>query len=257
MTNGWLMQRLPNPFGRAISYLAMLVSLAVLAGCGGRGQAAGAAEDTPLRIGIIGSGTMGGGIGVLWASAGHEVFFSSRNPDQLTELVQSAGSRGRAGFPAEAVEFGDVILLAVPSGALPDVGAEFASHMRGKVVIELGNPRADRDGPLTDEWLAMGTGLATAQYFPGVRLVKGFNTLGSANLREDAHRPGERIAVPLAGDDPEALRIAARLVEDAGFDPVIVGPLARAKEFDRNTPVYDLRGRTARQARELLGLPEP
>ena len=98
----------------------------------------------------------------------------------------------------------------------------------------------------------MGTGLAMAQYLLGVRLVKVFNTLGSRMLQNPT-RNGERIGVPIAGDDDEAVTVVASLVRDAGFDPVIVGPLARAREFDRGSPVW-VTGMTAREIREALGL---
>src|SRR5262245_16274950 len=76
----------------------------------------------PMKIGVIGSGQQGGGIGLAWARAGHEVLFSSRNPDELADLVKEAGPRTRAGHPQDAAKFGDVVLLAVPYGALPQVG---------------------------------------------------------------------------------------------------------------------------------------
>ena len=124
--------------------------------------------------------------------------------------------------------------------------------MQGKVVIDLSNPRADRDGPLTDEWLEMGTGLAMAQYLPGVRLVKALNSLGSGMLANPI-RNGQRIGVPIAGDDDEAVDIVADLVRDAGLEPVIVGPLARASEFDRGSPVW-VTGMSAREIREALNI---
>ena len=137
-------------------------------------------EGRSMRIGIIGSGTMGGAIGLLWAEAGHQILFSSRNPDQLMELVQSAAPRASAGYADAAAFFGEVILLAVPPVAIPQIGEDFSHLMQGKVVIDISNPRLDREGPITEEWLAIGTGLAMAQYLPGVRLVKAFNTLGEA-----------------------------------------------------------------------------
>src|SRR5690606_37689546 len=88
------------------------------------------------RIGLIGSGAMGGGLGVAWARAGHEILFSSRNPDELADLVASAGSRARAGYPQDAASFGDVVLIAVPYGALPQVGRDYTHLMQGKVVID-------------------------------------------------------------------------------------------------------------------------
>jgi predicted dinucleotide-binding enzyme len=206
------------------------------------------------RIGIIGSGEQGGAVGLLWAKAGHEILFSSRHPEELAELVQRAGPRARAGLPQEAARFGDVVLIAVPYGALPQVGQENAALMRGKVVIDCCNPRADRDGPMADEAIRKGTGVASAEYLPGVRLVRAFNALSAVQVEREAHRAGEKMGIPIAADDAEATRVAVELVVDAGFDPVVVGPLARAREFDRGTPVY-VRGMTAAQLKAALKLP--
>jgi predicted dinucleotide-binding enzyme len=208
----------------------------------------------PMKIGIIGSGNQGGSVGLNWARAGHEVFFSSRNPGELKELVAQAGPKAHAGLPQEAVAFGDVILIAVPYGALPQVGKDYAPLMKNKVVIDCGNPRDDRDGPMASDAMTKGTGVASAEYLPGVRLVRAFNALSFQQVRNDAFRPGEKIGIPIAGDDPAAVQVAVQLVTDAGFDPVVVGKLDRAKEFDRGTAVY-VRGLTARQIREALKLP--
>jgi len=206
-----------------------------------------------MRIGIIGSGSMGGAVGIQWARAGHEILFSSRNPTDLVELVGAAGPRTRAGYPEEAAQFGEVVFIAVPYGALPQIGRDYAAMMQGKVVIDCGNPRADRDGPMADEAIAKGTGVASAEYLPGVRLVRAFNALSFQQVERDAHREGEKIGIPIAGDDAEAVRITSELVVDAGFDPVVVGGLQRARDFDRGTPVY-VRGLTAAQLRDALGL---
>lgn len=208
------------------------------------------------RIGIIGSGQQGGSLGELWARAGHEVLFSSRHPETLTDLVTRAGTGARAGLPADAAAFGEVIVIAVPYGALPQVGRDYGAAMRGKVVIELGNPREDRDGPMANEAIRKGTGVASAEYLPGVRLVRTLNALSAVQVRNDAHRAGERLGVPVAADDAKALRVGVQLVTDAGFEPVVVGGLARAREFDRNTAVY-VKGMTARQIRDALKLPAP
>ena len=209
-------------------------------------------EGRAMKIGLIGAGTMGGPMGLLFAEAGHQVLFSSRNPDQLMELVQSAAPRASAGYADAAAFFGDVIVLAVPPVAIPQIGEDFGHLMQGKVVIDISNPRVDREGPITEEWLAMGTGLAMAQYLPGVRLVKAFNTLG-ARMFSNPMRNGVRIGVPIAGDDEEALAIVADLVRDAGLDPVIVGPLERAKEFDRGSPIW-VTGASAQEIRETLNI---
>jgi predicted dinucleotide-binding enzyme len=209
----------------------------------------------PMKIGIIGSGQQGGSVGLNWAKAGHEVLFSSRNPSSLKELVASAGPKARAGQPQEAAAFGDVILIAVPYGALPQIGKDYGAMMKGKVVIDCGNPRDDRDGPMANDASTKGTGVASAEYLPGVRLVRAFNALSFQQVRTEAYRTGERLGIPVAGDDATAVAITAQLVEDAGFEPVVVGGLNRAKEFDRGTPVY-VKGLTARQLREALKLPQ-
>ena len=211
--------------------------------------AAGAARAA-LRIGIIGSGNIGGAVGLRWAEAGHEILFSSRHPEELTGLVERAGSRTRAGLPGEAAEFGEVVLIAVPYAALPQVGRDYAPLMQGKVVIDCGNPYPRRDGPMAEEALAKGTGVASAEFLPGVRLVRAFNAVNYGTVEREDH---SEVGIPIAGDDEDALRIVSGLVVDAGFDPVVVGPLARAREFDQGTPVY-VTDMTAAQLREALDL---
>ena len=207
----------------------------------------------PLRIGIIGSGNIGRSIGLRWAEAGHSILFSSRNPDQLGDLVDQAGSNARAGYPADAAAYGEVVLIAVPYGATPQVGRDFSSAMQDKIVIDCGNPRADRDGPMADDAIEKGTGVASAEYFPGVRLVRAFNAVSYTMVRDQAHRDGELIGIPIAGNDAEAVSVTERLVRDAGFDPLVVGDLSSARRFDRGTDVY-VRGMTAAQLRMSLNL---
>ncbi|MBI2312881.1 MAG: NADPH-dependent F420 reductase [Betaproteobacteria bacterium] len=209
------------------------------------------AQSASLRIGIIGAGRIGGTLGELWTRAGHEVLLSSRHPEQLKDLAQRLGPKARAGTPKEAAAFGEVILIAVPYGALPQVGRDYAAELKGKVVLDTGNPFPSRDGDMANEARSKGTGVASAEFLPGVRLVRAFNTIPHYALKSEAHRKGERVAVPLAGDDAEALRIASRLVQEAGFEPVVVGPLSRAKEFDAGTAVFG-KALTAQELRRAL-----
>ena len=102
-------------------------------------RAAGA-ERRRLKIGIIGAGRIGGTLGELWVKAGHEVLLSSRHPERLKDLAARLGTRARAGFPREAAAFGEVVLISVPYGALPQVGRDYAAELEGKVVLETGNP---------------------------------------------------------------------------------------------------------------------
>jgi predicted dinucleotide-binding enzyme len=203
--------------------------------------------EKPMKIGIIGSGRQGGAIGRLWAKAGHQIVFSSRNPESLKELVADAGPTALAGTPAQAATFGDVVLIAVPYG-------DYAPLMKGKVVIDVGNPRVDRDGEVGKDGLARGTGVTSKEHLPGVRLVRALNALSFTQVTKESHRAGEKLGIPIAADDQEAIAIAVQLVSDAGFDPVVVGGLARAKEFDAGTPVY-VKGLTAAQLKSALKLP--
>lgn len=217
-----------------------------------------AADTTPApeltaRIGIIGAGHIGGTLATLWVQAGHEVLLSSRHPDELKPLAASLGAKAHVGTPREAALFGPVVLISVPYGALPQIGRDLKSELAGKIVLDTGNPYPQRDGEMAVAARRKGSGAASAEFLPGVRLVRAFNAINSGDLRSEAHRKGEPIAIPLAGDDAEALAVAQRLVIDAGFAPVVVGPLSRAREFDVGTSVYT-RLLTAPQLRAALGL---
>jgi predicted dinucleotide-binding enzyme len=241
-------------FRRAGFLLAMFAAFAALTAAPTFAQSGAAQrEGRALKIGIIGAGAMGGPLGVAWAKAGHQVVWGTRNPAELMPLVRQASPRASAGYADAAAYFGDVVVLAVPPSAIPGLGAEIGELLRDKIVIDLTNPRADRDGEAqTAQWLEMGTGLAMAQYLPGARVVKAFNALGAPMLANPAPN-GIPIAVPIAGDRREDRDVVAALVRDAGFEPVIVGPLARAKAFDRGTLVW-VTGMNAEQVRAALGI---
>jgi predicted dinucleotide-binding enzyme len=212
-----------------------------------------AGAEPPMKIGVIGSGKIGGSVGTLWVKAGHEVMFSSRHLDEVKKLIAGLGPKARAGTPKEAAAFGEVILVSVPYSALPQIGKDLATELKGKVVLDTCNPISSRDGQMADAARAKGTGVASVEFLPGVRLVRAFNSVGYNSIRSEAHRAGEKIAIPLAGDDAAALKIAAKLVQDAGFEPVVVGPLARAKEFDVGTAIFG-KALTAKDLRRGLGL---
>lgn len=209
--------------------------------------------DKPLKIGIIGSGNIGGSVGVLWAQAGHQVFFSSRHPEELAELASKAGPNAQVGLPAEAAAFGDVIFMAVPYHAMPKVGEDLATLIAGKVLLDCGNPYPSRDGEMAVIALEKGTGIASAEFFPGVRLVRAYNSISHQSIITQAHRQGELMAIPLAADDEAAIKVASGLIKDSGFDPVLVGPLSKAREFDNRSALYGARG-TASELREAFGL---
>jgi predicted dinucleotide-binding enzyme len=192
-----------------------------------------------LRIGVIGSGHIGGTIGGLWVKAGHPVLFSSRHPDELKDLVTSLGELAQAASVERAIAFGDVLFIAVPYGALPQIGEDYGAALKGKIMLDACNAVATRDGgALADEVGREGVGVVSQKYLTGARLVRAFNTLSYKIFATEANRPDPKVAVPVAGDDSEAVQTAAGLVRDAGFDPVVVGKLADASRFQRGGPGY-------------------
>jgi len=203
---------------------------------GVRGQAK--AEPSTMKIGIIGAGNIGGAVGTLWVKAGHQVLFSSRNPENLKPLVDGLGPLARAGTVREALAFGDAVFIAVPYGAYPQIGKDYERELAGKIVLDAGNAVLARDGEISKEAREIGIGATSTKYLPKARIVRAFNTLGSRIVTANANRPGERMAIPIAGDDKEALALAVRLVKDAGFDPVIIGSLENAKLFAQGGPLY-------------------
>lgn len=192
----------------------------------------------PLKIGVIGSGHIGSTVGTLWVKAGHPVMFSSRHPEELASLAQGLGPLAKSGSVAEAIAFGDVIFIAVPYGAYPQIGKDYGSQLAGKVVLDAGNAVAARDGEISAEAKEEGIGVTSAKYLRGARIVRAFNTMSYRYFASEANRAGERMAIPLAGDDKDALNVASTLVHDAGFDPVVIGSLARAKDFSQGNPLY-------------------
>jgi predicted dinucleotide-binding enzyme len=210
-----------------------------------------------MKIAIIGSGRIGGTVGKLWAQAGHQVRFSSRHPETLDALMAESGPNASRGSIEEALPFGEILLISIPYGSLPAFGEQFSAQLAGKVVIETGNPYPQRDGAVAREVLdsSLGTGYWSALWLPGTRLVRAFNSVWDRTLAREAHRQPPQVGVALAADDTEAVEVVAGLVRDAGFDPVSVGPLSRAREFDVGTPVYNT-NMSGPEVRKALGLPQ-
>lgn len=215
------------------SALRVLAGLALLPMLPMKGRAAQA-----LRIGVIGAGSLGGTVGRLWVQAGHEVLFSSRNPEELASMVRQLGPRAQAGTPRQAAEFGTVVLFAVPYGALPQLGQDLREVLREKIVLDACNPAPGSDDALAREAAAKGVGQTSAKYLPGARLVRAFSAVDASAIAASAGRQSGKLGVPLAGDDAQAVQVAEALVRDAGCEPVVVGDLAAARSFQRGGPGF-------------------
>ncbi len=206
-------------------------------------------------IGVIGAGNIGGTVGALWVRNGHPVMFSSRDPDELKDMVAELGPLAHAGTVAQAIAFGDALFIAVPYAALPQIGSDYRAALKGKVILDACNAVPTRDGDaITKEADENGTGVTSQKYLAGTRLVRAFNTLGWNTFKTQSNRADPKLAIPIAGDDAEAVRVAQELVRDAGFEPVLVGGLDSAKKFQqRGGPGYGVAGNAA-ELKQKLGM---
>ncbi len=184
-------------------------------------------KEIEMNIGIIGSGNIGATTARLFTGAGHDVIIAnSRGPESLAELVADLGPNARAGTVEDAARTGDVILIAIPLRAYPDLPA---GAFAGKIVIDANNYYPQRDGqiPELDREETTSSELL-ARHLAGARVVKSFNTMNFRPLasegRPDAPR-AERLAIYLAGDDAQAKDVVAALIDEVGFAPVDTGTL--------------------------------
>jgi 8-hydroxy-5-deazaflavin:NADPH oxidoreductase len=164
------------------------------------------------------------------------VMFSSRHLVEDKALAREIGANASAGTTEEAAAFGEVLLFAVPYRALPDLGKSLASQIKGKVVIDACNPFPGRDGEIANWAREKGPGLASAELLPGARIVRAFNAVGAARMGAANEAPG-RFGMPIAGDDPQAIETASRLIRDVGYEPVLIGGLEKGKHLIPGSPL--------------------
>ena len=195
-----------------------------------------------MRIGLIGAGNIGSTLARLAVEHGHDVMISnSRGPETLTGLVSHLGERATAGTAARAAEFGDVVVVTIP---LKNYRRVPAAELANKIVIDTNNYYPKRDGQIPElDRDAVTTSELLAAHLPESRVVKAFNNIYYADLArqgQPAGTPGRR-ALPIAGDDAEAKKVVAGLIEEFGFDAIDAGGLAEGRRFQRDTPAYVIR----------------
>jgi predicted dinucleotide-binding enzyme len=192
-----------------------------------------------MRIGLIGAGHIGSTLARLAVDHGHNVMLSnSRGPATLVGLVADLGDAAAAGTADEAATWGEVVVVTIPLKNYPDVPVE---PLTGKVVIDTCNYYPQRDGqiPELDNGSATSSELV-AGHLKTARVVKAFNNIMVADLAgqgQQAGTPGRR-ALAIAGDDEDAKRVVAELIDEFGFDVVDAGSLAEGGRFDRDKPAY-------------------
>ena len=183
-----------------------------------------------MRVGILGSGLMGGKLGTIFARAGHDVVFSyARSKKKLEKLAREAGVRARAGTPGEAAEQADALLLAVHWSRFDDVLKQ-TGDLAGKVIVTCSLPMNDDDSGLVVGLISSGAE-ELAKRIPKARVVCAFNTVPSEVLFSvyEARRKRTRPSLVYCGDDSNSKRVGAELIRDVGFDPVDAGPLRNAR----------------------------
>jgi predicted dinucleotide-binding enzyme len=181
-----------------------------------------------MRIGILGSGLMGGKLGTIFARAGHEVVFSyARSDEKLRKLAR--GAKAQAGTPREAAQEADALLLAVHWSRMDHVLNQ-AGDLSGKVVVTCSLPMNDDDTGLVVAHTSSGAE-ELARKIPKARVVAAFNTVPSEVLFGvyEARRKASRPSLVYCGDDRKSKELAAGLIRDVGFDPVDAGPLRIAR----------------------------
>jgi hypothetical protein len=205
-----------------------------------------------MKIGIIGSGHIGGTLAKLWGRAGHQVALgNSRGPASLAPLVAEIGPQARAATVEEAVAFGEAVLVAIPYGKFETL--PFA-RMSGKVVIDAMNYYPQRDGRI--DFGGLTSSELVARHLPEGRLVKAFNTMYFETLATEGRPsapPEDRLVLFVAGDDPEAKGVVVRLIHELGFAPLDTGSLRDGgRRQEPGSPIYNHPMKLA-EAREHFG----
>lgn len=180
-----------------------------------------------VNIAIIGSGNVGGTLGVRWAKLGHNVVFGSRDPNssEIRELVQQSGATAQAGDFAEAVKSAEVVVVTLPWEAVQGVLPKL--DLKGKIVFDCTNPLLPNLAGLSIGGNSS-AGEQVAQWAPGASVVKIFNNTGSNNMADPVYH-GEPTAMFYCGGDARAKSIARTLAQELGFDPIDAGPLENAR----------------------------
>lgn len=192
-----------------------------------------------MRIGLIGAGNIGSTLARLAVEHGHDVMISnSRGPETLGGLVSHLGERATAGTAAQAAGFGDVVVVTIP---LKNYRRVPVAELANKIVIDTNNYYPKRDGQIPElDSESTSTSELLAAHLPASRVVKAFNNIYYADLAAQGQPAGTagRRALPIAGDDAEAKKVVAGLIEEFGFDVINAGGLAEGRRFQRDTPAY-------------------
>jgi predicted dinucleotide-binding enzyme len=189
-----------------------------------------------MKIGIVGSGNVGGGLARRLGELEHEVSVSnSRGPQSLADLATE--SDARAATIEDAVRDAELVIVAVPLRAVPDLPCDAFAE---RVVVDACNYYSGRDGEIAQVEGGLPSSVWVAQHLGSATVVKAFNNIQAGHLESHGRPQGDpdRIALPIASDDGAAKQRVADVVEQLGFDPVDAGTLADSWRQQPDTPVY-------------------
>jgi predicted dinucleotide-binding enzyme len=194
-----------------------------------------------MRIGVIGSGKIGGTVARLAAGAGHEVAIAnSRGPESVEPLAAEIGHGARAETVEDVAHFGVMILIAIPFNALDELPAD---GLAGRIVIDAMNYYPNRDGNIPElDSEELTSSELTARHLDRSRVVKSFNTMRWTDLGEGGKPDADfddRLAMYIAGDDEDAKMSVGGLIDQFGFAPLDVGNLRDGgRQLQPGSPVY-------------------
>lgn len=196
----------------------------------------GRASDSPAdpsttTIAMIGAGDMGQALGYLWAAAGYKIIFATRHPGELNDVVAAAGHGAEAASVGDAVERADIITLAVPYKAEPSIAEAHGDKMKGKVLVNVDNALAYRDGKIAEKAEAVGEAVYSARLFEGTRFIRAFNLKAAHSFPEPGEAATADFEIPWTTNDESLRPVAERLIRATGGTPVYEGGLENAREY--------------------------
>ncbi|WP_423822301.1 NADPH-dependent F420 reductase [Salinisphaera sp. SPP-AMP-43] len=236
--------------------LFVLIALAQTAYAADSSAARAIEGSTPetTQLSVIGAGSLGSAVGAAWVESGYKVMLSSRHPDELAPMAKRLGPNARVGTPKQAAQYGQVVLLAVPFTAIPQIAHDFDDALQGKIVLDATNSWGVEDSPIGQQAVKAGDGVVSQRYFKGVRLVRAFSAVDASIIRGVTAGRHEPAGIPIASNDKAAMQVAAELVRAAGCVPVIVGDLKDGRRFEHGQPGFRA-NTTAPELRRILDLP--
>lgn len=218
-------------FKRSRRVLTLACAIVLLAASTAGSAASGDRPPISKTIAMIGAGNMGQALGTLWAADGYHVIFATRHPEALDDVVAAAGHGAKAAPVGEAIARAGIIALAVPYKAEPAIAKAHGKAMRGKVLVDVDNAFAHRDGEIAAKAEAVGEAVYSARLFEGTRFIRAFNLKGASSYPAPDAVQSADFEIPWTTNDDSVRPIAEALIRAAGGTPVYEGGLDKAQEY--------------------------